>query len=291
MTQPVGAGEPFTVLKQAISHDEPEHGFSLPPAFQEAYAGDWVIPESDAGCYRYSCFVISHDGKVSFSVPGHEGGGDVSGFNPYDQWIMGLLRARADAVVVGANTLRTESEHKWTCEYIYPSDASAFQSMRSAEGREKTPVQVFITRTGEVPAEAAVLRDPELRVVLATTETGARRIRETLPASSNLEVITAGTRDIDWDDVFRNLRENFGVRTALCEGGPRVYASLLTARQLDEEFLTISPIVVGGSLYDYRPGLVDGIALEPDNSIRRRIVSLRLAGEHLFMRARYDWVK
>ena len=290
MNQPVGPGAPFTVLKAASAHDEPAQGYSLPPAFQDAYAGDWVIPESDQGCYRYSCFVISHDGKVSFNIPGHEGGGDVSGFDAYDQWIMGLLRARADAVVVGANTLRTESEHKWTCEYIYPGDASAFQSMRAAEGRGRNPLQVFITRTGDVPSDAAVLRDPELRVVFATTESGARRIRDTLPASSNIEVLTAGAQDIDWDEVFRALREDFGVRTALCEGGPRVYASLVTARQLDEEFLTISPVVVGGSPQEYRPGLVDGIALEPSNPIRRRIVSLRLAGDHLFMRARYEWV-
>lgn len=288
MNQRVGPGAPFTVLKEASPHEEPAQGHSLPPAFQEAYAGNWVIPESDEGCYRYSCFVISHDGKVSFNVPGHEGGGDVSGFDPYDQWIMGLLRARADAVVVGANTLRMESEHKWTCEYIYPSDASEFQALRSAEGRERTPLQVFITRTGEIPSDAAVLRDPELRVVFATTESGARRIRDGLPVSSNLEVISAGTADLDWDGVFNSLRDDFGVRTALCEGGPRVYASLVTAGQVDEEFLTISPIVVGGSPQDYRPGLVDGLTLEPGNSLRRRIVSLRLAGDHLFMRARYE---
>src|SRR4051794_871996 len=52
-------------------------------------------------------FVTTLDGVVSLGVPGQSGGGEISGFNQHDRMLMGLLRAVADAVVVGAGTLRS----------------------------------------------------------------------------------------------------------------------------------------------------------------------------------------
>jgi riboflavin biosynthesis pyrimidine reductase len=44
---------------------------------------------------------------------------------------MGLLRARADAILVGDNTLRAETEHLWTAAAIFPDDAAAFAAALS----------------------------------------------------------------------------------------------------------------------------------------------------------------
>jgi 5-amino-6-(5-phosphoribosylamino)uracil reductase len=121
--------------------------------------------------------VISHDGKVSFNIPGHEGGGDVSGFNRHDQWVMALARSRADAVVVGANTLRVEPEHEWTAEFIFPADADGFSKLRELEGRAATPLQVMVTKSGDIATDAAIFR-ANLKVLVATTESGAERVRK-----------------------------------------------------------------------------------------------------------------
>ena len=142
-----GPGTAFELLFE--SHDGAETGRGLPTAFTEVYRGDWVLPNTDDDVYCYSMFVMSHDGRVSFNVPGHSGGGDVSAFNAHDQWLMGLLRARADAVVVGANTLRIEPDHIWTSEFIYPAEAAAFAQLRQREERHEAPLQVFVTRTGD----------------------------------------------------------------------------------------------------------------------------------------------
>ena len=116
-----GPGAPFELLFEEAA---PSGGLGLPSELRDIYGGDWVIPAVDQ--YRYSNFVISRDGKTSFSIHGHEGGGDISGFNRNDQWIMALARARADAVTVGANTLRLESEHIWSAEFIFPAEAAGF---------------------------------------------------------------------------------------------------------------------------------------------------------------------
>src|SRR5579864_168231 len=113
----IGPGSPYSVLFD----EESRPGRSLPPTVQAMY-GDWRLPEPADRPYVYVNFVLSHDGRVSFNLPGALGGGAVSLFNRHDQWLMGLLRARADAVLVGDNTLRLEPEHIWTAAGIFPED-------------------------------------------------------------------------------------------------------------------------------------------------------------------------
>jgi hypothetical protein len=50
---------------------------------------------------------------------------------------MGLLRAIADVVIVGAGTLRADPEHRWTAAYIAPSLAR-----RRVPGASDRPGQV-----------------------------------------------------------------------------------------------------------------------------------------------------
>jgi hypothetical protein len=64
--------------------------------------------------YVIGNFVSTIDGVVSFEIPGESGCGDISGFNEADRFIMGLLRASVDAVIVGAGTLREVAPgHLW----------------------------------------------------------------------------------------------------------------------------------------------------------------------------------
>lgn len=280
----LGPGRPFDLLFEEIDEGVETTNISLAEEFRTIYGGDWLIPRDTQ--YRYSNFVMSHDGKTSFSIHGHEGGGDISGFNKHDQWFMGLSRARADAVMVGANTLRSEPMHKWTSEFIFPSDSSAFQRLRESEGRSKFPLQIMVTRSGNINPEAAIFTDDSLRVVIATTKKSAARI-DALNLS-NAETLAVGEDDVDLKALNSILFEDFGVKTILCEGGPKFYGSMIVERQIDEEFLTLSPVLAGGSEKNYRPGLIDGVALEPANSFGGTLKSVRRAGNMLFLRTRFS---
>jgi riboflavin biosynthesis pyrimidine reductase len=46
--------------------------------------------------------------------------------------------------------------------------------------------------------------------------------------------------------LLARLREDYGVRSVLCEGGPTLNAHLLAADLVDELFLTLSPKLLGG---------------------------------------------
>lgn len=272
-----GPGSKFELLFE----ESKNQANGLPAELKEIYGGDWCLPDTSGRVYSYSNFVISHDGKISFNIKGHEGGGDVSGFNKHDQWVMALARSRADAVVVGANTLRVEPEHEWTAEFIFPSEAEGFSELRRQEGREEFPLQVMISKSGDIAPHAAIFKS-NLKVLIATSESGAERVNALkLP---NTEVRTFGKNEVDLAQLYASLHQDFGCRTVLCEGGPRLYASLIEAGQLDEEFLTLSPVMVGSSSTEPRPGLFEGVALEPGNKYLAKLASVRRAGNHLFVR-------
>jgi riboflavin biosynthesis pyrimidine reductase len=48
-------------------------------------------------------------------------------------------------------------------------------------------------------------------------------------------------------DVLRSLRQEHGIRSLLCEGGPTLFTALLADDLVDELFLTLAPTVVGGA--------------------------------------------
>lgn len=278
-----GLEYPFTMLFDEATDDGP----GLPSHLAAIYGGEWRLPARPDRPYTYVNFAASRDGRVSFNVPGHLGGGDVSIFNAHDRWLMALLRARADAVLVGDSTLRIEPEHVWTAAFICPPAADTFGALRQTEGRSPMPLQVFLSLTGDVPAEAHVFAQPDIRIVVATTTAGSRRMRELPPCAAQVDVLVLGEAMCDLKQLMHTLRHRYGVTSLLCEGGPRVYGSLLTAGLVDDEFLTLCPQIIGNHGPDHvRPGLVEGAAFVPATAPKPRPISLRRAEDHLFLRSR-----
>ncbi len=94
----------------------------LPPALLEQYGGALRFPER--GTHVFANFVSTIDGVVSYGVAGQDRARDVSGGYAGDRFILALLRGVADAVIVGAGTLRKEPDSIWLV-------TSTFDSLRS----------------------------------------------------------------------------------------------------------------------------------------------------------------
>jgi riboflavin biosynthesis pyrimidine reductase len=78
------------------------------------------------------------------------------------------------------------------------------------------------------------------------------------------------------------------VRSLLCEGGPTLYGAFVAAGLVDDEFLTLSPLLIGNpTMAAARPGLIEGVGFVPDAAPRVRLLSVRKAGEFLFLRSTY----
>lgn len=269
---------------------------SLPPTLAERYGGGLVVPEPAPGARPYviANFVETLDGVISFTEPGHAGGGEISGFNEPDHMVMGLLRARADAVIFGTGTLHQDSGHVRTAPFVYPDLADDYAALRRHLGRASLhPLNVVVTASGHVNLAEPTFHHPDLRVIIATTPAGhAYLSRSPLPPAVEARVVGApdtpasAGQDTGVDPLalLTLLGHEYGVRVALHEGGPTLLGAFLAAGALDEIFLTLAPQVAGRDRASQRPALVEGHAFSPGAAPWSRLESVKRAGEHLFLR-------
>jgi riboflavin biosynthesis pyrimidine reductase len=230
-------------------------------------------------------FVASLDGVVSLGIPGKAGGGEISGFNLYDRMVMGLLRATADAVVIGAGTLRASSaNHVWTGDYIYPQLADAYRELRTRLGKPEPPLNVIVTGSGDIDLERRLFRSGAVPSLIVTTAAGARRLRDrVLPPSARVEVAAKDaplSAQVVLDAVDRARKSAL----VLVEAGPRLMSDFFAEALLDELFLTLAPQVAGRDCGLERPGLVSGKLFAPDHPVWGTLVNLKRGGDHLFLR-------
>ena len=276
---------------ETIVERQPQGQSLIPPALAEMYGGNLVFTNSPLNRpFTMVNFVTTLEGLTSFSEPGHAGGGDISMFNPQDTFIMGLLRALSDGVAVGANTLRLEPQHLWTSGYISPENESLYQELRSLCGKKKNPVSIFVTGSGKVLPEGpvpAAFQTSDVETLIVTTEQGkAAALHEF--SSRNVpepDVITIGTSgEVDIPTMMYRLRHERGIEILLIEGGSRFNGAVTESGLYDEIFITRSPQVIGTSKEHPRPTFAEGFARSAGNGITHNLVSIKIAGDHIFER-------
>jgi riboflavin biosynthesis pyrimidine reductase len=225
----------------------------------------------------YSNFVSSLDGVVNLgSNP--NAGSLISGRNQADRFLMGLLRACADAVLLGAGTLRATPGHLWTPEHIYPDLTTSFADLRIDLGRKPRPRLVLLSATGDITiAHPAVIAG----ATIVTSAAAAPELKQRLPDSCDvIEVGKSGPADMT--RVVGELRDR-GYDVILTEGGPHVMGDLVKHNLLDEAFLTISPVLAGRD-GEARLGMVEGAELLPRRGEWSDLRSARQHGDFLFLR-------
>jgi riboflavin biosynthesis pyrimidine reductase len=247
---------------------------TLPLQLSELYDGGLAIGEGSV----YANFVSSIDGIVALEGGAAPSGGIISGRNEADRFVMGLLRAFADAVLVGAGTVRAEGGRAlWTPEYIFPAAAQAFADLRQALKREKIPRLVIVGGSSDLdPSERAL----EMGALVLTTTASALQLRKVLPGASEVRAISDND-PIEVDDIFNALRAD-GYGTILSEGGPQLFGHLVSHDRVDELFLTVSP-VLEGQKSDQSFGLIRGVDFGRTPK-PGRLLSARRHESHLFLR-------
>ena len=281
MASPIGPGSPFELL---FAEDTGQDG-SLPGAFRQIYPGDWNLPTPEKRPYIYTNFAISRDGRISFNMPGQAAARYVTKSDRHDRWLMGLLRMRADAVLIGDGTIRIESDYLCHAEWIFPDDAAAFTAQRREDGRGALPLLVILSAEGKIPQEAACLNASDTHVILATTSQGAMQARK-LKCAGQIDIIEFGDGLVDPKQLVSILYETYNVRTLLCEGGANVFGSMLAAGMVDEEFVTWCPTFVGRDANHFRPSYCEGVAWTPTSAPYSKPISLHKGGDYLYLRTR-----
>lgn len=248
----------------------------LPEPLDRLYGGTLGLREPRL----FANFVETLDGVVAIpDVPNSPR--LIGGSRASDRFVMGLLRAFADVVLIGSGTLAASPTGRWTAPGVYPPAAEAFAELRRRLGRPPAPEIAVLTATGSVdPQHGAV----EAGALIVTTDRGAARLDGRLPAASTAVSVGAGPQ-VDPRAAVELLHER-GHRLILAEAGPHLFGSLLGAGLVDELFLTVSPLLAGRRPLDGRLGLVEAAHRLPDATAEARLLDVRRDRSHLFLR--YD---
>ncbi len=258
---------PFEVFVEA---ERPS--YALPEALSRVYG-----PLGFADRVVYSNFVSSLDGVVTVGS-GISAGSTISGKYLADRFLMALLRACADAVVIGAGTLRATPGHLWTPAHVYPDLASEFVTLRQTLGLSLEPRLVLLTATGDLDMKHPALTNG---AVVLTTKSVADQISHRLPPACEVIALGAG-KTLEIKHAFGELTK-MGMDVVLTEGGPTLMGELIKADLLDEMFLTLSPVLAGRNK-ESRMGMVEGVELLPKIPVWSRLLSARRHGDYVFLR-------
>jgi riboflavin biosynthesis pyrimidine reductase len=264
-------------------------GGELPTELRVSYGGDLAIPLRSDRPTVISNFVTTLDGVVSYNTPEQAGGGEISGFSDADHFVMGLLRAMSDVVLIGAGTLRAAHGEAWSHRFTHPESADALSAYRASLGLAPEATTAVVSRTGAIDLAHPGLSNSHVPVLVITTEAGATALRAQGPAR-HVEVVAAGRESVEPRSIVAALHDR-GTQVVLCEGGPHLFGQMLRDRLIDDLFVTLSPQVAGRASDTPRLSLVEGTAFAVADAPWSRLVDLRRSDNHLFARYRFEEIQ
>lgn len=243
----------------------------------------------------YSNFVQSLDGVTS--LLGKFGSGSHISQSAEDRWLMDLLRAHADAVVMGINTLKYESVYMGNPRGpVFRIVEPALLELRRKLGRAKLK-NIFVSNAATVKfADFRVFESDEVDTFVVTTNAGASGLKA--QKHPRVTVIPCGEWPrVDLQLMVKKFKEELGIEHLLCEGGPTLYGSMAKAGLIDEKFVTVSPVEVGHSappeqvLAEFdktrlRPTTFEGPGFMKETMSNWTWLSCRKVGDHQFHRYR-----
>ena len=190
-----------------------------------------------------------------------------------DREMMFELRARADAVMSGAVTVKTANT-------TLGPGGSKYRRQRLRRGLREFNVRVIVSGSGNIDPDSRIFKNHDSPLVVLTTgRAPARKVARLRALGATVEI--CGKRTLDFQRALELLREKYGVRRLLCEGGGEVNGALFEAGLVDEIYLTLCPVIFGGR---DAPTLADGDGIERlADAIKLKIKSMKRVGDELFL--------
>lgn len=153
--------------------------------------------------------------------------------NPADFDRVDQVRAEADAILIGAETLRRDDPRLLV-------GSAERRAARAAAGRADSPIRVIVTASGDLPAERR-LWDTGGDCLVYTTTAGRARSSERL--NGRARIVDLG-ETVDFAALLDDLGER-GIGRLMVEGGGRIHTAFLAADLADELVLAVAPVLVG----------------------------------------------
>lgn len=246
----------------------------------------------------FANFVQTLDGITS--LLGRDASGSDISQSPEDRWLMDLLRAHADAVLMGLGTLKLERNlgRPRPRGPVFRIVDPTLQQLR-AKLRRGVERNIFVTASGQIQfSDFAVFDGDRVETVVITSPDGSVNLLSQRESHPHVKILVCGQGStVDLPAALRELRSAMGIRYLLCEGGPSLYGALLRDGLVDEKFLTVAPIDAGQVVPtdqaavtweqpSIRPTIYAGQGFTKEKMIRWNWISCRKVGDIQFNRYR-----
>lgn len=178
--------------------------------------------------------------------------------------------ALADGVIFGASTLRA---YGTTISITNPQLLQA----RKARLQTPQPVQIVVSATGNLATNLRFFRQKLPRWLL-TTKQGAKFWQNLAKTSLEqahfariIAINTADNNSLNWLEALGELQK-LGLTKLAVIGGAELVASLIAVDLIDEFWLTVCPIILGGR---DAPSPVAGIGFTEERAKRLKLLEVR----------------
>ena len=222
--------------------------------------------------YTTVVLAMSADGKISDFKRSPARFGSAQ-----DQFHLEQQVANADGVLFGAGTLKA---YGTTMRVSSPE----LLEQRQQQGKPPQPVQIIGSGSGRIEDNLRFFKQPVPRWLLTTT-IGEQQCQVKLEferiinAESPAVDPTQPSGKINWKMAFQQLQE-LGLNKLAILGGGQLVASLLEADLIDEIWLTVCPVILGG---ETAPSPVDGQGFLSTVAPRLELLAVQTIGQEVFL--------
>ena len=172
-----------------------------------------------------------------------------------------LLRAEADAVMVGGRTLLDE-DPKLTVK------SADLRAERVKNGLSPNPIKVGVVTEARLQPDSNFLSAGPANIVIFTTRRTSKN-HVSLLKSLDVDVYVEDSEKVNLPKALETLKQ-IGVQRLMVEGGATLNFELLRLRLVDEVTAYLAPMIFGGAS---APTLAAGPGLERSEAIPLKLVN------------------
>lgn len=214
-----------------------------------------------------ACFATSWDGKIGPPETSHY----VRLSSDEDIHHLKTLRDQADALLFGGETFRA-----------YPKAHTGLD--KELGGKSKLPLHCILTRRFDLPPEAPYFQNnPPVPTLVCAPEEAPDSLKSHYP--SQVEWLATGS-----EKPIRLILDHLasrGVQTVLLEGGGQIFNACLREHAVDELYLTLCPLLIGGNMNT--PALLGSLNLPANETVRLQLLSVKPVADELFLHAKLHY--